>query len=115
MLAAITFTDTYQWAGLLAALVVICGVPIALWRWMLNRIVKEVTPNGGDTLRLGDRVLRTEESTLRTEAAVNLLVVSVATQKGHTDTVEAEVFSRLNKLETRSQAERRRASDDAAG
>lgn len=107
MLAAIWsnqwFADTVT--GLIVAGVL--GLPPLYIRWqrkqnreqtkeILAEMLKEVRPNGGDTLSSGDTVQRIENK-------MDALIVTVATQKGHTDASEREVLRRLNKLETREE------------
>lgn len=87
--------------GLICA--VLLAVPALLWKWLKNRIKElmvELRPNGGDTLSSGDTVSRIETK-------VDGLIVASAAQKGHSDTVEAEVYRRLDRLETREQVAQR--------
>jgi hypothetical protein len=99
----------YNWLYIVIAVGVIVGGIVTVNRWLSARAVREskldnllmaVKANGGDSLSIGDTVARTE-------AKVDALIVTVATQRGHTDAVEREVFQRIDKLETRVQVRER--------
>jgi hypothetical protein len=102
-------TMEYNWIYILIGIGIIIGAGISINRWLsaravredkLDRLLTEVTPNGGGTMSIGDTVARTESK-------VDALIVTVATQKGHTDAVEREVYRRIDKLETREQVNAR--------
>ena len=106
-------TMEYNWIYILIGIGIIIGAGISINRWLsaravredkLDRLLTEVKPNGGGSLSLGD-------TAARTEAKVDALIVTVATQKGHTDAVEREVFQRIDKLETRVQVRERIAKE----
>jgi hypothetical protein len=99
----------YNWLYIVIAVGVIVGGIVAVNQWLsaravreskLDNLLMEVKANGGDSLSIGDTVARTE-------AKVDALIVTVATQRGHTDAVEREVFQRIDKLETRVQVRER--------
>jgi hypothetical protein len=104
----------YNWLYIVIAVGVIVGGIVAVNRWLSARAVRNqkldelltaVRFNGGDSLSVGDTVARTE-------AKVDALISTVAAQKGHTDTVEAEVWRRLLSLETRLEVRDRLAAQE---
>ena len=113
--AANTGGPAYYWIYVVLGVIGIVGAGVATLRWLnaravreskLDRLLLEVKPNGGQTLSLGDTVARTESK-------VDALIVTVATQKGHTDAVEREVYRRINNLETRGQVRERLEQEKA--
>jgi hypothetical protein len=104
MLAHLTPANEYNWIWIIIGVGMICAGAFAFLRWMMTQVLHEVKPNGGTTLSLGD-------TTARTEAKVDILIAEFREQKGHTDTVETEVYRRMATLETRTEVEVRRLKE----
>ena len=101
---AMPFWDNQWIADIATGIIVTLFLGAIAWatkiKRMLDGLNREVRPNGGDTLSSGDTVSRIETK-------VDALIVTVASQKGHTDTVEREMFRRVTALETREQVAHR--------
>lgn len=100
-----------QWFADIATgliVVIIVGIPTFARRWLkaqLKELMNEIRPNGGHSLSSGDTVGRIETK-------LDAMIVTVAAQKGHTDTVEALTAKRLTNLETRAQVAQRIEDDN---